>query len=315
MPSILSREKLRAFAQNILTNPFLWGGVAALLFLSGTLYLVVDEIVMPAYTRHGTAVEVPNVQDTSLDQARRELEALQLRVEEQEGRYNPNIPQNAVVDQSPVPGTPIKPGRRVYLTLNRGETPTVVLPDLSGTSRRLAQNRLEGRGLTVNVEPDSLPSRHEGVITRQSPAPGDTVDVGSTVSLLYGTGLGDKKTAVPAVSGRSVAEARALLERQRLRPIIVQDSASQQGSGTSSSASGDVAQADDYDETELFVREQGTSANTQVRTGTEIRLYVTPDSSAVHAPTTLPSDSSATDSDARSEDAASTSASESVPSW
>lgn len=301
MASTSFGERFVASSRDILTNPFFWGGLGILLLLAGTLYVMVDKVIMPNYTRHGTSIEVPNVQNQPASSARTELQELGLRIEEQEGQYNPNIPRNVVVDQSPAPGTPIKPNRRVYLTLNRGEVPTVVLPDLSGTSKRLARSRLEGRGLDVEVEPDSLPSRHEGVITRQSPAPGDTVDVGSTVSLWYGTGLGDEETTVPSVAGRSVADARARLRNRLLRPIIIRNDIRRDGEGSSSEPEMDSesgAQAREYDETELFVLRQGTSPGTQVRAGTEIRLYVTPSRSAVPSPDLLPADSTVADSTA-----------------
>jgi beta-lactam-binding protein with PASTA domain len=299
MASTSFGERFVASSQDILTNPFFWGGLGILLLLAGTLYVMVDKVIMPNYTRHGTSIEVPNVQNQPASSARTELQELGLRIEEQEGQYNPNIPRNVVVDQSPAPGTPIKPKRRVYLTLNRGEVPTVVLPDLSGTSKRLAQSRLEGRGLDVEVEPDSLPSRHEGVITRQSPAPGDTVDVGSTVSLWYGTGLGNEETTVPSVTGRSVANARAQLRARLLRPIIIRNDMRRNDEGASSDSeanSGPATQAREYDETELFVLRQGTSPDTRVRAGTEIRLYVTPGRSAVSDPDSPPADSAAIDS-------------------
>jgi len=289
-------ERFIAICREVLSNLYFWAGMGTLFLAGGLLYIMVDQIIMPNYTRYGTAITMPDVRNESLDDAQSQLEELGFRVEEEEGQYNPNVPQNIVVDQSPPPSTPIKPGRRVYLTLNRGETPTVVLPDLSGTSEREARSRLEGRGLKVEVEPDSLPSPHEGTITRQSPSPGDTVDVGSQISLWYSTGLGDEETAIPNLVGLSVEEARERLTARQLRPILIHDRNTDENSPSSEREAEELNDESELDESELFVRDQDKSPDTEVRTGTEIRLYVTEDADTVPDPEDTDADSLETSS-------------------
>jgi len=45
----------------LLRNPYLWGGLFALLIAALLVYLVVDRWLMPAYTRHGVVQYVPDV--------------------------------------------------------------------------------------------------------------------------------------------------------------------------------------------------------------------------------------------------------------
>ncbi|MFO8233406.1 MAG: PASTA domain-containing protein [Longimonas sp.] len=314
-----SGERFIAVCREVISNPYFWAGIGTLLLIGGLLYIAVDKVIMPNYTRYGTAIEVPDVRNSSVEEAQATLNELGFQVEEQEGQYNPNVPQDEVVDQSPAPSTPIKPNRRVYLTLNRGETPTVVLPDLGGTSRREARSRLEGRGLDVEVDPDSLPSPHEGTITRQSPAPGDTVDVGSLVSLWYSTGLGDEDTTIPNLVGLSVKNAREKLEEQQLRPILVHERDEEDDSdegGEPTNTMTDVGNDEDEpDESELFVRDQDKAPDTEVPAGTEIRLYVTEDASAVPDPAEDASDNAAADSVDVSTSAASRSEERDLQTW
>lgn len=280
-----SGKPVVAAFRSLLSNLYFWAGLGGLLLIASLLYVMVDQVIMPNYTRYGTAIEIPDVRNEQLGAARQELKELGFRVEEEDGQYNPNVPQDVVVDQSPAPSTPIKPNRRVYLTVNRGEVPTVVLPDLSGTSQREARSRLEGRGLEVEMQPDSLPSPHEGTITRQSPEPADTVNVGSRVSLWYSTGLGDTETTIPNLVGLSVEEARSRLEDRQLRPVLVYSrDDSERNSSEDIPEDGNTSDVDrSPNESDLFVLDQDKQPDSEVRTGTEIRLYVTEDADALPA--------------------------------
>jgi beta-lactam-binding protein with PASTA domain len=259
---------LRALGRNL----YFWGGFGALLLLAGSALAVFDTMVMPSYTRHSVSIQVPDVQNRPFDDARDSLRSLDLQVERQEGRYNPNVDRGVVVDQNPPPSSPVKPGRRVYLTVNTGEVPSVKLPDLAGTSIREAKNQLSALGLSVGaVRPDPIPSPYPNTITRQRPASGDSLKQGSAVDLWYSQGLGSDSVRVPDVRALTVKQAEQALLDRRLRSVII-------GPDTTEDLSG------------LWVREQGRSPGSSAIAGTEVRLFATPDSSAVDT-TTVPADS------------------------
>lgn len=271
MSAAAKGKQFLAYIKDLGSNVYFWGGLVALLLVGALVYLSIDRIVMPDYTRYGTAVEVPDVRDQPVEQARLMLREQGLYVEEQEGQYNPNVPQDVVVDQSPAPHTSVKPDRRIYLTLNRGELPTMVLPDFTDISRREARNRAEGRGLVVDsMRADSIPSPHENTITRQSPAPGDTVTLGSSITFWYSTGLGTEETTVPDLVGLTVAEARSALLNEKLRPLIVRDRVE--------------GEDDELGEDELYVRAQSQAPEARVQTGSEVRLYVVSDPDNISRP-------------------------------
>lgn len=257
---------LRALARNL----YFWGGIGGLLAVGFAVYLVVDAVIMPAYTRHDVSTRVPNVENVPFATADSLLTARNLQVERQVGRYNPNVDTGIVVDQTPLPSAKVKPGRRVYLTVNAGEVPTVRIPDLSGMSVREARNRIASADLKVDtVREDPIPSPYANTITKQDPPPGDSLKEGQPVELWYSTGLGEEQVEVPTVVGYTVAVARDFLLRRELRSVVVD---------TNLAADTDAGRPVDADSLErtIYVRRQGNSPGASVRAGTEIRLFTTP---------------------------------------
>jgi len=270
----------------LLRNTYFWGGLGGLLLLGVGAYFLVDAVFMPSYTRHGVSVQVPNVESQPFLKAKKRVENQDLQVKRQVGRFNPNVPREAVVDQNPPPNSDVKPGRRVYLTVNAGEAPVVNIPDLNGISVREAKNRISSLDLNVGtVEPDSLPSPYPNTITRQRPKPGDSLKTGGTVDLWYSRGLGTDTVQVPNIAGRTVKRARSLLRAQQLRAIVVDP--------RTADPSDSAGQPADTSSSRRFVLRQGRAPDTKVRAGTEIRLFTTGDSTAVPEPDSLVQDTTA----------------------
>lgn len=273
-----SALRLRDWLRDLATNPYFWGGIGALFVVGVGTYFLFNNYLMPDYTRHGVSVQVPDVENMEFEQARSLVSAQGLQVERQEGRYNPNVPQGRVVDQNPPPETGVKPGRRVYLTINSGEAPTVSLPDLTGTSLREARNRLTSLGLDVGrVRVDSIPSPYPQTVTRQRPEPGDSLEQGNAVDLWYSEGLGSQQVTVPNVRGLRVERARRQLLQQKLRYVVIDPNASAEDEGAEAGAASATDAA-------RWVRQQGQAPGSTVRAGTEIRLFTTTDSTKVKPP-------------------------------
>jgi beta-lactam-binding protein with PASTA domain len=262
----------------LLRNSYFWGGFGGLFLLALAMYFLVDAVIMPSYTRHGVAVKVPDVENRSFEKAKQIVQDRDLTVRREAGPYNPNVARETVVDQNPPANSGVKPGRRVYLTVNAGEVPTVNVPDLKGKgiSVREAKNQLSSLGLEPGrIEPDSIPSPYPNTITRQDPEPGDSLKKGKAVDLWYSTGLGTDTVQVPSVVGQPVEKARSLLLRQKLRSVIVDPRRSE---STATSPQSDTSAA------QRFVQRQGRAPETEVRAGTEIRLFTTDNSTQVPAP-------------------------------
>lgn len=250
----------------LLKNMYLWGGLLLLLLLFFGVYLLVDRVVMPDYTRHDAAVQVPSVTDRPFDEAVEVLSRYDLDVEREAQEFNPNVARGVVVDQRPRGQALVKPGRRVYLTVNAGDVSQVTMPALDGLSLREARNRVRALGLTVEAEqPDSIPSAYRNTITGHEPAPGDSLAEGSGVTLYYSTGLGDAYVEIPDITGMTVAEAREELLSHRLRAFII-------NGGHDSEEQRDVP----IDSLEVVA--QSRDPGTRMREGSEVRLSIDPPS-------------------------------------
>ncbi len=255
LAGILSRiVKLFTTIRSTVTNPWLWVGLAVLASISGILYLVFNSFLMPAFTRYDVSIQVPDVMSLTMEEATDSLTAAGLRAEEVILR-KPKLPRDVVIDQNPPPLALVKPGRRVYLTINTGDTTTVVVPRVESYGIRQARNMLMQADLVVgSVQPDSIPSVYVDIITSQFPAPGQRVEPGTTVNLLFGTGLGANNVSVPDVTGLTPkAAAQALLEL-RLRSIAVDYRPDEQ----------------DF----MVVVSQAPAAGTSVKEGYEVRLFL-----------------------------------------
>ncbi|ARA93798.1 hypothetical protein AWN76_011915 [Rhodothermaceae bacterium RA] len=266
IPASLSRWG--RYLRSLLTNGYFLGGLAVLTLLGLGLYFVVNTLIMPAYTRHDVAVTVPDVRNQPFEEARQILARYDLQAERDVQRFNPNLPRDVVIDQNPPAASQVKPGRRIYLTVNSGRTPMVTLPNVVNLSLREASYRLQALGLTVqDVRPDSIPSPHRNTVTRQDPAPGDSLAKGSSVTLWYSTGLGDRYVDVPDVVGLQVEAARRQLLQQKLRSVVVDAPARVH-------AGGDGTTPPSVPDSTLVVVRQSQEPGTRVREGFEIRLFV-----------------------------------------
>lgn len=235
-------------------NPYLLAGAAGLLLVGAVLYLLLSFWLMPAYTQHGVTVTVPDLRGGTAEEASTSLERYQLSAEFIQLR-KPNLPKGVVIEQSPTPESRVKPGRRIYLTVNSGDTTTVVVPNIEAFPIREAQNQLMTNGLLVGlVQADSIPSAHANTITRQEPGPGPRVAAKTPVDLWFSTGLGDRIVTVPDVTGLTSEDATARLLEDRLRSVVLDHVAA--------------------DGVEPLIGRQSPPPGTQVREGFEVRLHV-----------------------------------------
>lgn len=212
------------FVRGALSHRYFWLGLAGLIGFWFLVYLFVDLVALPTYTRHGETVTVPDTRTMAFDQARNVLDQYGLVAQQVASRYDPEQPRNRVLQQDPPPNAIVKPGRRILLTVNSAEIPKVVMPDLQFISLREATNRLASLRLTLDeVREDSLPSEYANTITRQLPAAGDSVERGETVTLWVSKGPVNEYVRVPNVTDLRIEEAQRELERARLRFVLFED--------------------------------------------------------------------------------------------
>src|SRR5574341_752251 len=133
----MERFQWRAFIIAILTYRYvkLIGSIFALFLVLGLMW---DWIVMPIYTKHGEAVEVPNVTSMRYEEAKRSLESQGFAIIQADERFDEKYPVGYVLEQNPRPHSNVKSGRRIYVVVSRGGR-RVTMPQLIDHSQREAE--------------------------------------------------------------------------------------------------------------------------------------------------------------------------------
>jgi len=91
-----------------------------------------------------------------------------------------------VISQSPAGGTKVQPNATVNLVIAKASTTTTV-PDVKGSTATAARSALSGAGFTVTEKAqDTSKQNEDGIVLSQSPASGQTVKKGSTVTIVVG---------------------------------------------------------------------------------------------------------------------------------
>lgn len=143
-------------------NRFFWINIIAMI-------LVVIVVIFGAlkwldsYTRHGDAIEVPNVKNINVDEAEVMLNNRELSLVVIDSTYKKDLPAGTVLEQNPVPGSKIKKGRAIYVTINSDRVPLVAIPDIvDNSSLRQAEAKLKAMGFKL-AEPQYISGEKDWV--------------------------------------------------------------------------------------------------------------------------------------------------------
>ncbi|MGN1213518.1 MAG: PASTA domain-containing protein, partial [Bacteroidaceae bacterium] len=169
----------------------LWKNVIAMvlvlvLFLSGA-YWATD-----IYTRHGEEVTVPDLSGQTVSHAEELLEAVGLVATPRDTVYKPSMPTGVVCSQSVAPGTKVKQGRTVYLTLTTNKAETITLPDIAdNSSYREATAKLIAMGFNL-TPPQFIEGEKDWVYAvkcnGRNVFAGSRIDIDDPLTLVVGSG-------------------------------------------------------------------------------------------------------------------------------
>ncbi len=131
------------FRKKFFINIICMGVIAAVL-------LVLTMMGLRWYTRHGEEIDVPNLKGLTLSQAVNKLQALGLVATIDDSIYIKNQVPNTIYNQSITPGSHVKVGRTVGLTINTSQPPMIFMPDIADNSSvREATMKLTVLGLKM----------------------------------------------------------------------------------------------------------------------------------------------------------------------
>ena len=132
-----------------LFGPYVYWNLIAMVLVGVALFVALW-VWMIQYTKHGESVEVPEVKGMMINDAEYALEELDLVTVVVDSAYVRKQPAGIVLEQRPAPGSRVKSGREIYLTINQKQTPMNTIPDIAGNcSRREAEARLRALGFKI----------------------------------------------------------------------------------------------------------------------------------------------------------------------
>ena len=100
-----------------LFGPYVYWNLIAMV-LVGIALCIGLWVWMNWYTKHGESVEVPEVKGMMISDAEYALEELNLVTVVVDSAYVRKQPAGIVLEQKPAPGSKVKSGREIYLTIN-----------------------------------------------------------------------------------------------------------------------------------------------------------------------------------------------------
>lgn len=178
-------------------------------------------VYLPWSTNHGEAIEVPNLNGMSSQEAIETLENMGLDYEVSDSTYLPDKAPLSVHAQYPKEGSIVKSGRKIYLTIITENAPLASMPDVVGRSSSSATNQLQMAGFIVSGL-KMIPAIEKNTVLKveldgREVRLGDRIPKGTKLTLVVGDGLGNQLLETPNLVGMSLEEAKLVLEGSSLR--------------------------------------------------------------------------------------------------
>lgn len=178
---------------------FLWLNLLAMAVVIVVMAIGL-QFAMDFYTHHGETITVPDVRKQPCEGSIDMLEDMGFIVEVNDTGYVKNLPPGTILMQLPLPGTMVKSGRTIYLTINATDSPTLTLPDvIDNSSWREAEARLKTLGFKVGP-PQYVFGEKDWVygilVNGRNVTTGQKISVESTLIVQVGNGHRDASDSV-----------------------------------------------------------------------------------------------------------------------
>lgn len=170
---------------------------------------------LPSYTNHGESVTVPNLEGIHMDELDDFLIKRNLRYEVNDSSYSEEFAPLTILKQYPKPGSRVKESRKIFVSVNRVNPPTVPVPELVERSLRNAEAVLKSNELkrgTITYRPSQFLNLVLEMSKEGKPLEvGDRIEKGSTIDLVVGDGCSDCSFDTPNLMGNDFEIARLII--------------------------------------------------------------------------------------------------------
>jgi beta-lactam-binding protein with PASTA domain len=169
---------------------------------------------LPSITNHNESITVPNIEGMTIEKLEDFLGKRNLRWEVNDSSYSPDAQPLTVLKQFPHLGSKVKENRKIYISINRINPPTVPLPrlievSLTNADAILRSNDLK-RGRVELVSGPWLNYVKEAKFEGAKIETGTRIPKGSVIDLVVMDG-GNTKLSTPNVINYSLEDAKLLI--------------------------------------------------------------------------------------------------------
>lgn len=263
------------FLKFLISNIFVRNlGIALVLSI---VLIFASLLLLKLYTQHGKTRPIPDFYGLTLTEAEGLASDKKLKVEIVDSIFSTSAERGTIVEQNPGVGKMVKKNRRIFLIINAINSEMVVMPDVVGITHRQAKATLEMIGLEVGrlsyVHDIAVNSVLKQMYKGRKIESGDTIPKGVSIDLVLGTGLSNRKTLAPELTGMSFKQARNRILNASLNMGAVLY---------------DETVLTEEDSLEAFVWKQNPeySENRKVRLGSPVYLWLSIDSLKLPQPDT-----------------------------
>ncbi|MGH9357886.1 MAG: PASTA domain-containing protein [Terriglobia bacterium] len=182
-----------------------------LLFTFLAAIAVASAITTIKLTIQSNQETLPDLVGVNLEEAQRLTAALGLEVKVEDKLFSDKHRAGEIISQQPLPRTKVKTGQHVHVLVSLG-APRIAVPDLVGTSARVAQIVAVQKGLTVgDLAQAYWPGAPAGQIVAQDPPSSSTEIHSPAINFLVSLGNETAAYVCPDFTGMKIGLARSAI--------------------------------------------------------------------------------------------------------
>lgn len=166
-------------------------------------------------------VQVPDLIGKTEEEAKAELEKLNLKYEKVGEDYNKDIEAGKIFEQKPEYSNPykVKENSTISVKVSKGTEQTTV-PKVIGMTYDEAVAELEKNKLKAEKVEETSKTIKEGIVISQEVEAETTANAGDVIKIHVSIGTGIKQVVMPSVLGKSESEAKSILEGRNLKITV-----------------------------------------------------------------------------------------------
>lgn len=205
-------------AKSFLKSRYFW--IHFGLMVGATVILIwLTLLFLRLFTFHGESIDVPDFSGKTMEEIQEMPEARHYDFIVVDSIYDNTKEKGTILTQTPFPGSKVKKGRNIYLTMVAMEQEKTKMPNLLDLTARQATAILETYGLKVGqfeYVPDVGQTVMRAKVNGKAIAWGDPIVKGTKVDLVVGRGTSKEMAFVPKLVGKSRKDAHRLINEAGL---------------------------------------------------------------------------------------------------